>query len=140
MVRSLVDSDILSEILKGKNRQVEANKTAYAAEFSQLTFTSATVLEVLYGLERIGARAQLQRAEALFAKHEEIPPTPQDYRLAAEIAGALDRQGTHVGLIDPLIAACAIRRGLAVATGNVSHFSYMRRAGYQFVLYNWHEI
>jgi tRNA(fMet)-specific endonuclease VapC len=137
MRQLLLDSDILSEILKGRDRQVEIHKDLYTAEFPRLSFTSATVLEILYGLERVSARAQIQRAEALFTKNDEVLPLREDYRLVSAIAGALDRQGTHIGLVDTLIAACAIRRGYGVASGNTNHFTYIKNAGYDFHLEDW---
>ena len=110
------------------------NQTRYATAFTELTFTSASVLEILHGLYLKDARAQLQRAEALFAMNHEVTPTPEDYRLAAEISGAVAKRGRPIGLIDPLIAACAIRQGLGVATGNTDHLEYIRQAGYRFLL------
>jgi tRNA(fMet)-specific endonuclease VapC len=138
-MRLILDSDTVSEILKGRNSEVVRRTTAYQLMFPKLSITSATILEVLYGYERVQARAQMNRAEALFAENEEIIPVSQDYRLAATIAGALDRQGTTIGLFDPLIAACAIRRGYGVATSNTAHFEFIRKLGYAFHLENWRD-
>lgn len=135
----VLDSDTVSELLKNRNPQVGQNAARYNAAFPKLTFTSATLLEILYGLERVGAYAQIQRAEALFAANDEIVPQSGDYRLAAAIAGALAKQGTPIGLVDPLIAACAIRRGYGVVSGNTAHFEFIRKAGYSFHLENWRE-
>ena len=44
-----------------------------------------------------------------------------------------------IGLIDPLIAACAIRRGYDVATGNFAHLEFIKRLGYNFHLENWRD-
>jgi hypothetical protein len=38
-----------------------------------------------------------------------------------------------------MIAACAIRRGYGVASGNTTHFSYIQQAGYSFHLENWRD-
>ena len=139
MQRLLLDSDTISEILKARNPVVISHTNAYKVAFPKLSFASVTLLEVLYGLERVRANAQIQRAEALFAENEEILPATEDYRLAATVAGVLDRQGTPIGLVDPLIAACAIRRGLGVASGNTAHFKFIHRVGYRFHLENWRE-
>jgi predicted nucleic acid-binding protein len=124
---------------KGEAPQVEQHKIVYVAQFSKLTFTSATLLEILYGYERVRAHAQIKRAETLFAANDEIIPASEDYRLAATIAGALDRNGTTIGLIDPLIAACAVRRGYGVASGNTGHYEFIRKLGYTFHLENWRD-
>lgn len=132
MPQLVLDSDITSEILKGRNPEVIKHTLAYKVLFPTLTFTSATMLEVLYRYERVQAFAQIRRAEMLFAANDEIVPVTEDYRLAATVAGALDRQGTTIGLIDPLIAACAIRRGYGVVSGNTDHFEFIKRLSYSF--------
>lgn len=139
MLRLILDSDTVSELLKNRNPNVQQHAQAYKQAFRQLTFTSATVLEILYGLERVGASAQIQRAEALFAANDELIPTSEDYRLAATIAGAMSKQGTPIGLVDPLIAACAIRHGYGVASGNIAHYEFIQKAGYSFHLENWRD-
>ena len=50
---------------------------------------------------------------------------------------ALDRRGTPIGPYDPLIAACALNRELALATGNARHFGFVRDAGYPLRLEDW---
>jgi len=137
MQRTLLDTDILSEVIKAVDHNVVAKASAYAQEYHFLSFTSASVYEILSGLFRKNAHAQIQRTEAVFAKNEEIAASPEDYRLAAEINGALIQRGTSIGFMDPLIAACAIRRGLAVATGNTDHFAFIQEAGYSLQLENW---
>jgi tRNA(fMet)-specific endonuclease VapC len=135
----VLDSDTLSEVLKAIDPVVASNANAYLQELRSLTFTSASVLEILHGLQSKLAHAKIQRFEAVFAKNNEIAPDEQDYRLGAEISGALQRQGTPIGLIDPLIEACPIRRGYGVASRNTDHFKYMHRAGYAFHLENWRD-
>jgi len=138
--RVFLDSDILSEVIKGIDPNVVANARAYGQAFGVLEFTSPSVLEILHGLYRKGAQSQIQRAEALFAKNAEILPDHDDYRFAAQIAGALTKRGTPIGIIDPLIAACAIRRGYGVASGNTTHFEFIHQAGYSFQLENWRKV
>lgn len=137
MEQVLIDTDLLSEILKGINPNVIRSQVAYCEDHGVLSFVSVTAFEILFGYGHKNATAQIRRAEALFAKNDEIVPESDDYRLAAEIASALSRQGKIVGFIDPVIAACAIRRGYGVASGNTKHFEFIRAAGYQFRLENW---
>lgn len=139
MLEVILDSDILSEILKGINPTVEQRKDAYEAHFQQLTFTAASVMEILTGYRKRGAPAQQQRAATLFSLNNEIVPDAADYRLAAEINGDLLKDGKIIGMVDPLIAACAIRRGLGVASGNTAHFEFIRKLGYSFHLENWRD-
>jgi predicted nucleic acid-binding protein len=46
-------------------------------------------------------------------------------QLGGEIAGALLRTGTTVGVADVLIATTAIVRKLTLVTGNVDHYQRM---------------
>lgn len=105
----LLDTDILSELLKEVDAAVTAHGQSYRQQHSVFTFTSLSTLELLSGLQRKQAHAKLRRAEALFDLNEELTPDREDYRLAAEIIGKLGARGYETGFIDPTIAACAIR-------------------------------
>jgi tRNA(fMet)-specific endonuclease VapC len=59
MSRRLLDTDILSEIIKGKNAAVAARAAAYLAEQGRFTTSAVSVAEIVYGrisadLERAG--------------------------------------------------------------------------------------
>jgi len=139
MRRVLLDSDIFSEIIRGVNPVVAATASAYVVEHNVLSFSSATALELLYGLHCKSATAQIKRVLNVFAQNDEVHLAPEDYRLGAEIAGAVTRRGRPIGLLDPLIAACAINHGYGVSTGNNAHFEYIRQAGFAVHLENWRE-
>ena len=51
MVKSLLDTDILSEYLKGHDQTVIGHAARYAQQFGIFVFTSVTVYEIVYGLE-----------------------------------------------------------------------------------------
>ena len=51
MAKALLDTDILSEYLKGHNSTVINHAARYAQEHGIFTFTSVTVYEIVYGLE-----------------------------------------------------------------------------------------
>lgn len=137
MQKVVLDTDLLSELLKQANPVVAARAYSYQQIYLAITLTSFSALEILSGLRHIQAHAQLKRAELLFLRNEEIVPEAEDYRLASEIIGSMWRLGTPIGLVDPMIAACAIRRGYGVATGNTNHYQFIRNAGYDFPLENW---
>lgn len=111
MPKALIDTDILSEIFSGKDQQVMKNAAEYVAEHNVLTFSSVTLYEIVTGLEQNQAQAKLARTRRLLLQNEEIVPLSEDYFLAAQILGTLRRTGKEVGYSDPLIAACAVRRG-----------------------------
>jgi len=60
MEKVILDTDTLSEYLKGHDRNVALYAAAYAREHGVFTFTSVTVHEIVFGLEVKNATAQLQ--------------------------------------------------------------------------------
>jgi ribulose-5-phosphate 4-epimerase/fuculose-1-phosphate aldolase len=78
-------TDILSEYLKGYDRNVIHHAANYARQHGVFTFTSVTVHEIVYGLELKDAAAQLQKALLWLNQNEQITPTSADYLQAAII-------------------------------------------------------
>ena len=62
MAKAILDTDILSEYLKGHDKTLAARAADYARQHSVFTFTSVTVHELVYGLEFKGASGQLKKA------------------------------------------------------------------------------
>ena len=50
MDKALLDTDILSEVLKGRNPQVVAQVEAYLRHHAMLTVSAVSVIEVVSGL------------------------------------------------------------------------------------------
>jgi predicted nucleic acid-binding protein len=62
MPKVLLDTDILSEYLKGHDKKVARRAADYAQQHGLFTFTSVTVHELVYGFEFKGASGQLKKA------------------------------------------------------------------------------
>jgi predicted nucleic acid-binding protein len=135
--RSLIDTDILSEYLKGHDANVVAFGNSYAQAYGVFTFTSVTVFEVLFGLEFKNASSQLAKVQAWFSQNEEITPIASDYRTAAAVKAAAARSGSTVELPDCLIAAVAVRLNRPLVTGNTADFQAIRAAGLNLTIQNW---
>lgn len=73
MTRSLLDTDIFSEVVKGKNANVVRAVGEYLAAHDRLTISAMTVMEVSYGLRRAGRTAQLAAFEAMLPTIEVLP-------------------------------------------------------------------
>lgn len=73
MAKVLLDTDILSEILKGKNAAVAARASAYLAQYGRFTTSAATVAEVVYGLRRVGREDRVALFEASLTDAEVLP-------------------------------------------------------------------
>jgi tRNA(fMet)-specific endonuclease VapC len=137
MPKALLDTDILSEYLKGHDRAVIRRAADYARQHGAFTFTSVTVHEIVYGLELKGATAQLQKALLWLGQNEQITPTSADYLQAATIKATARKQGSIVELPDCLIAAVAVRLGLPLVTGNTEDFQAIQKTGVALDIENW---
>ncbi len=114
------------------------NATAYRQAQGRLTFSVITVMEIIQGLQKVGASPKRIQAFRTAIVPEEILPFDQDAAdLAGLIAGDLDRVGRPIGRCDPMIAALAIKNGLELATGNTSHYQRIQQLGYPLTLVNW---
>ncbi len=80
MLKAILDTDILSEYLKGHDATVAGHAARYAREFGIFTFSSVTVYEIVYGPELKEAAAQMQKALTWLGQNEEITPTNAYYR------------------------------------------------------------
>ena len=136
MDRSLLDTDILSEILKGRDPNVVANAAAYLSGFGDYLVSTITVIEIVRGLHRRGREEEIQQSLTL----PNIRLLTLDLR-AAELAGRIDadleRSGQSIGPIDPMIAAIALRHNLTLVTGNLFHYQRIQALGYELHLDNW---
>lgn len=51
-MRAILDTDILSEVLRSKDRNIVDKATAYVALHGRCTFETITVMEIVKGLSR----------------------------------------------------------------------------------------
>ena len=138
MNKALLDTDIYSEILKAINQTVTRNATAYRLAMGCLSLSVITVMEIIQGLQKVGASPKRIQAFRTAILPEEILPFDQGAAdLAGLIAGNLDRVGRPIGRCDPMIAAVAIRNGLELVTGNTAHYQRIQQLGYSITLVNW---
>ena len=137
MNKSLLDTDIFSDITKGVNPTVTANATAYRKGFSRYTISAITVMEIVAGYQQKQATRQMQSFLTAIASEEVIPVDQAGAELAGRIAGELERIGQSIGIADPMIAAIALHHGMELVTGNTSHFQRVQRIGYPLTLANW---
>ena len=135
--RVVLDTDILSELLAGKDANVAASARAYREAQGRYTFTVIAVVEIVRGLRRAGASARAEAFVASLGQHEVLTLDTATAVLAGEIDAALTAIGRPIGIADVLVAAIAHRHHLPVVTGNEAHFGYVRDAGYDIAIHNW---
>lgn len=132
MERALLDTDIFSEVLRGRNQAVVAKADAYLATFGKFTVSVITVAEMVEGLKWKGRQDAIDRllSKLRSEQHEILPLNTQAATIAGSIAGDLNRLGQSIGRVDPFIAAIAIEAGLPLVTGNIGHFERVSAMGY----------
>ena len=139
MSKQLLDTDILSEIIKGKHQTVAARAAAYLQAERRFTTTAVTVAEVVYGFRRMGRADRIDAFEASLSNVEVLPFDDAAARIAGRINADLQSQGYIIGMPDVMIAAIALHHGLTLATGNVAHFEYVRAIGFELGIDNWRD-
>jgi tRNA(fMet)-specific endonuclease VapC len=137
MDRALLDTDICSEILRGRNVMVLQRMMEYVAVHDRLTISALTVVEIAKGLVKANRAEQLKAVDGFFDGVEVVSLDRPCARLAGEILGRLEQSGATIGRIDPMIAAIAIIHGLTLVTGNTAHYERIALLGYDLKLANW---
>jgi tRNA(fMet)-specific endonuclease VapC len=135
--KSLLDTDIFSEILKGINPDVISKATAYRSVFGQYTISVITVMEIVKGFHKLQREDRIQQFLAGLATVELLSLDAQSAELAGRIYAELERSGQPIGRADPMVAAIALRHGLVLVTGNLSHYQRIQNLGYALRLENW---
>jgi len=118
----MLDTDILAEVMGGRNPIVEERALAYLAEYRRLSFSLITRYEILRGLKARHATRQILAFDELCHASDVLPLTDPIVVRAAEIYANLRQQGQLISDADILIAATALTYGLVLVSGNVAHF------------------
>jgi len=134
---ALLDTDILSEVMKGRNEAVRSRATEYLAQYAAFSISAVTALEVVKGLQKARREPELQRFVNSLSSVRVLPLGQPEAVLAGKIYGDLERLGKPIGRADPMIAATAIVHGLVLVTGNQEHYQRVCDAGYSLSLDNW---
>lgn len=135
--KALLDTDIFSEILKGIDQKVVAKATAYRATFGHYTISVITVIEIVKGFHKLQREDRIQQFLAGLPTVELLTLDLRSSELAGRIYADLERRGQPIGRADPMIAAIALRHGLTLVSGNLSHYQRLQEVGYGLKLDNW---
>jgi tRNA(fMet)-specific endonuclease VapC len=85
MDEALLDTDILSEVLKRKDRKVLATARQYLAQHQRLAFSAITVYEIVRGLKANRAARQLGEFLKTVGTSDVFPPSLAILMRAAEL-------------------------------------------------------
>lgn len=125
MKPSMLDTDILSEFLRG-NPKVIARMDEHLKEYGFISLSIITYYEILNGLLYKDARKQLTKFEEFVELNKVIPLTLRMAKSAAIIQAALRKKGTEIGHTDTLIAGIALTSELQLVTNNTDHFKRIK--------------
>ncbi len=137
MDKTLLDTDIFSEILKRKNENVIRFAQNYFSKFNRYTISTITIIEVVKGFHKVKREEQIQTFLKEISKAEILTLNLKNSELAGRIYSDLERRGQPVGRADPIVAAIALERNLVLSTGNMKHYNRIKDLGYQLKLHNW---
>jgi tRNA(fMet)-specific endonuclease VapC len=120
---SLLDTDSLSEIIKGRNASVAQKATEYLMHHGSYTFSLMTRFEILRGLKAKNATAQLTAFDDRCRKSIVLPIDDEVIVRAADLYADLKPRGQLIGDADLIIAATALLHDLVLITTNTAHYS-----------------
>ena len=125
MDAALLDTDMVSEVIKLRNAAVQQKALTYTQLHGQLAFSAMTRYEIVRGYRDQNATTQLARF-AVFCQHSLIfPITDAIFDRAADL-WVIGRRGGHPrDDADLIIAATALEHGRVLVTGNTPHFAWI---------------
>jgi tRNA(fMet)-specific endonuclease VapC len=122
VAQALLDTDTLSEVIKGRDPLVAQRAQKYLQTHKRFTLSIITRYEILRGLKAKGALQQITFFEERCRESRILPLTDTVVGQAAEIHADLHRSGRLISEADILIAATALTHDLTLVTENSSHF------------------
>jgi predicted nucleic acid-binding protein len=122
---ALLDTDILSELLKLRNRSVRQKSLAYTRQHGTLAFSAMTRYEVCRGYKAQMATAQLARFDVFCQNSLVLPVTDAIFDRAADLWAIGRQSGWPHADADLIIAATALETGRTLVTGNAAHFGWI---------------
>jgi tRNA(fMet)-specific endonuclease VapC len=134
-MKYMLDTDSASYLLKGRAPGIEARLAGLPP--SAICISVITRAELMYGLQRLPARHNLQSVVKQFLKVvRTLPWEAEAADWYAEIRDQLVSSGRPIGELDMMIAAHAISTAAVLITNNQRHF---RRIKAPLRLENWME-
>lgn len=115
-----VDTDVIIDYLRKKQPGAGLLKKAYLNH--TIYITSITVYELLYGVQKNGKTAIINR----LLRHVTVVPFDEEAaRKAAVIHYELISKGVDIGVKDSFIAAICEVHNLPLLTRNIKHFKHI---------------
>lgn len=125
MDEALLDTDILSEVLKAKDARVLGKAEQYLTEHGRLAFSEITFYEVVRGMLAHRATSQMAKFLERAGDSDVTPISPPVLLRAADLWARAHAGGHPRDDADLIIAATALEVGRVLVTGNTAHFAWI---------------
>jgi tRNA(fMet)-specific endonuclease VapC len=125
MTPVLLDTDILSELIKLRNPVVRQHALAYTRQLGPLAFSAMTRYESVRSFKQQGAVKQLARFATFCQNSVVLPVDDAIFDRAADLWAYARTNGHPCNDADLLIAATALQHQRILVTGNTSHFAWV---------------
>ena len=119
-MRYLIDTSSLSRAIRDDSSRLR--RIVFQLGIDQIVVSVMTLLEIEYGLRRRRV-ARAAAIRALLAQFQSIDFDRTDANTAGALRARLDAAGNPIGIIDTMLAAQALARGLIVITHNAKDFA-----------------
>ncbi|MCX7925090.1 MAG: PIN domain-containing protein [Fimbriimonadales bacterium] len=131
----VIDTDIMLDILRGRNEQVRYQAQQYTLHYPRYSITQITLTELAHGFyKREGSLTTLNK---ILAQCEILTLTDSAAMLAGEMLARLESSGLTIGFADTIIAAVAVDQGRTLVSANEKHFRRIADLGYPLIVENW---
>jgi tRNA(fMet)-specific endonuclease VapC len=125
MDETLLDTDILSEILKAKNKSVLDIAERYLSQHQRFAFSAITFYEILRGFRANQAGRAIDEFLALADNSEVLPVSIPVLKRSADLWANARQGGYPRNDTDLIIAATALEARRVLVTGNTAHFNWI---------------
>jgi predicted nucleic acid-binding protein len=132
---SVLDTDILTEVYKRRNRVVARHAVAYLRAHSQFAFSAMTRFEMVRGIRHKKSSRLMQEFSVLEQQSLIYPISNEVLDRAADLWVEARHRGKPHRDADLIIAATALLHGRNLVTGNTPHFDWIGG----LYLANWRE-
>jgi len=125
MDEAVLDTDILSEVLKKKDQHVLAMARQYLAKHERLAFSAITAYEIIRGMRATKATRQLGEFLKVIGTSDVFPVAMPILMRAADLWAEAKNSGHPHDDADLIIAATALEARRVLVTGNAGHFTWI---------------
>jgi tRNA(fMet)-specific endonuclease VapC len=125
MTPALIDTDILSELIKLRNAVVMLHAIDYTQQIGPLAFSAITRYEIIRSFKQQNATTQLARFGVFCGNSIILPLDEPIFERASDLWAFARTNGHSANDADLLIAATALEHQRVLVTGNTRHFAWV---------------